>query len=174
MRNMVLSVVGILAFLTQASLVRAEEMKVGVVDMQKALQSVEAGKKAKSQLEKEVNSKRTEVDKERASIEKMGNEFKKQSLVLSDDARAKKQAELQERIAKFQEMAQKSQLDLQQKERSLTEPIIAKLRTIVGDVAKTKGYSMVLEKNENTVLFSQDKDDLTNDIITIFNKNNKG
>lgn len=154
--------------------VRAEEIKVGVVDMQKAIQSVEAGKKAKSQLEKEFNARKKELQTEEASIKKMGEEFRKQSLVLTDDARAKKQAELQERILKFQDLTTRSQQEIQGKEQELTQPIVSGIRKIIADLAKQKGYSVILEKNENTVLFSLDKDDLTADVITAYNKGGKG
>jgi len=152
----------------------AEELKIGVVDMQKALQTVEAGKKAKSQLEKEFNSKKKELQAEEASIKKLGEEFKKQSLVLNDEARAKKQGELQERIMKFQELTQRSQMEIQQKEQELTQPIVVKLRSIVHEIAKKKNLGLVLEKNENTVLFSQEKDDLTEEVVSQFNKSGKG
>lgn len=154
--------------------VRAEEIKIGVVDMQKAIQSVEAGKKAKGQLEKEFNARKKELQTEESSIKKMGEEFRKQSLVLTDDARAKKQAELQERIMKFQELTARSQQEIAQKEQELTQPIVSGIRKIIGELAKQKGYSVILEKNENTVLFSLDKDDLTSDVITAFNKGGKG
>lgn len=152
----------------------SEGIRIGVVDMQRAIQAVESGKKAKSQLEKEFNAKKTELQKEEAAIKKMGEEFRKQSLVLNDEARAKKQSELQERIMKFQEMTARSQQEISQKEQELTLPIIEKLRSIIGDTAKTKGYSVILEKNENTVLFSLDKDDLTDEIIKTFNGLSKG
>lgn len=151
----------------------AEEFKVGTVDMQKAIQTVEAGKKAKAQLEKEFNAKKKELQTEESALRKMIEEFKKQSLVMSDEARAKKQAELQERGMKFEEMKQRSTIDLQQKEQELTRPIIAKLRGVIAELAKQKGYSMVLEKNENTVLFSLDKDDLTTEAVSAFNKQQK-
>jgi outer membrane protein len=145
-------------------------LKVGTVDMQHALQSVEAGKKAKSQLEKEFNAKKKDLQSEEASIKKMGEEFKKQAAVMNEDARAKKQAEIQERIMKFQEVTARSQADIQQKERDLTQPIIVKLRGVISDLAKSKGYTVVLEKNENTVLYSLEKDDLTQDVIGAYNK----
>jgi outer membrane protein len=151
----------------------AIETKIGTVDMQKALQSVETGKKAKAQLEKDFNAKKKELQGEEASIKKMTEEFKKQSLVMSDEARGKKQGELQERIMKFQELTARSQSEIQQKERDLTQPIIVKLRTIIADAAKKHDYSVVLEKNENSVLYSQEKDDLTNEVISTFDKQHK-
>jgi outer membrane protein len=149
----------------------AEEARVGIVDMQKALQSVEAGKKAKSQLETEFNKKKQEIQKEETSLKKASEEFQKQSLVMSEQARGKKQAELQERFLKHQELIQKSQAEIQKKEQELTEPIIGKLRALISEIAKKKKYSVVLEKNENNVLFSEEKDDLTNEVVTTYNKN---
>jgi outer membrane protein len=152
----------------------AEDLKIATVDMQKALQTVELGKKAKSQLEKEFNNKKKDLQAEESSIKKMTDEFKKQSLVMSDEARGKKQALLQERIMKFQELTARSQSEIQQKERDLTQPIIVKLRDIIADTAKKKAYTVVLEKNENTVLYSLEKDDITSDVISTFDKQSKG
>ena len=89
---------------------------------------------------------------------------------MNEDARAKKQAEIQERMVKLQETHAKFQGELQQKERDLTAPIVNKLRSIIGEIAKQKGYKLVLEKNENTVLFSEDRDDLTEEVIKAANK----
>jgi outer membrane protein len=164
---------GLLIAVPQAQ-AAAEELKIGIVDMQKALQTVDAGKKAKSQLEKEFNAKKKELQAEEAQIKKLGEEFKKQSLVLSDEARAKKQAELQERFMKFQEMTARAQQEIQAKEQELTAPLVSSLRTIIADLAKKRGLSVVLEKNENTVLFSMEKDEITEEVIQTFNKQNKG
>lgn len=164
---------GFFVLASAAAFSRAEEVKIGVVDMPKALQTVEAGRKAKAQLEKEVTAKKKALQDEDTAFKKAAEEFKKQSLVMSDDARAKKQAELQERFAKLQELQARSQMELQQKEAELVQPIVGKLRTIIQDVAKQKGYTIVLEKNENTVLFSQEKDDITTDVISQYNKQAK-
>jgi outer membrane protein len=161
--------------LAPAHVAHAEDApKIATVDMQRALQSVDAGKKAKAQLEKEFNAKKKELQAEETAIKKMGEEFKKQAAVMNEDARGKKQAEIQARIMKFQETTGRSQAEIQGKEHDLTQPIIVKLRAVIGELAKSKGYTVVLEKNENTVLYSLDKDDLTEQVIAAYNKANKG
>lgn len=150
-----------------------EGVKLATVDMQRALQSVEAGKRAKSDLEKDSADRTSKLKNEEAAIKKMGEELRKQSLVMSDEAKAKKQAEFQERVMKFQEAVQKNQMEFRQKEAQFTQPIIEKLRGVISEIAKDKGYSMVLERNENTVLYSQEKDDLTSEVIATFNKKHK-
>ena len=151
----------------------AEDLKIATVDMQKALQTVDLGKKAKSQLEKEFNNKKKDLQVKEMAIKKDTEDFKKKSLVMSDEAKAKKQAELQDRIMMFQELTARSQSEIQQKERDLTQPIIGKLRAIITDTAKKKAYTVVLEKNENTVLYSLEKDDITGDVISTFDKQAK-
>ncbi len=146
---------------------------IATVDMQRALQTVNTGKKAKSKLEKEFNNKKKELEKEKIAIEKMHKELQKQALAMSEKARAKKSAELQQRVMKFQEKTRMSQMEIQQKEAQLTKPIIDKLKEIIKEVSSKKGYTIVLEKNENSVLISPEKDDLTQAVIAAFNKKNK-
>jgi len=172
MKKVLVLVMGASALLLGSA--KAEEIRVGVVDMQRAIQSVEAGKLAKSQLEKDFNSRKKELQAEEASIKKAGEEFRKQSLALTDEARRKKQTELQERILKFQELTARSQQEIAQKEQELTHPIVNKMRAVISDLAKRKGYAVILEKNENTVLFSLEKDDLTEEVVTTYNKGGKG
>lgn len=148
------------------------EMKIAIVDLQKALQTVDAGKKAKANLEKEFNEKKKTIQSEEEAIKKMSEDFKKQSMVLSDEAKIKKQNELQERLMKYRELVGKSQVQMQERERQATEPIIGKLRTIVDEIGAKKGYSIIFEKNDASVLYLQQRDDLTDDVIAAFNKKN--
>lgn len=151
----------------------ADAFKVGVVDMQKALQTVDAGKKAKNQLQKEFDTKKKMLTDEETAIRKLTEEFKKQSLVMNEETRMKKQQEIQERIMKLQENTSRSQVEIQQKEQEMTAPLVKNLRAIIQELAGKKGYSMVLDKNEANILFSQEKDDFTADVITAFNSKHK-
>jgi outer membrane protein len=152
----------------------AADIRIGTVDLQKALQSVEDGKQARSKLEREFTTRKEQLQSEESSIRKMGEEFKKQGAVLNDKAKAKKQSELQEKIMKFQELTARSQSEIQAKEQELLQPILGKLRGVVAELAKQRGYSIVLEKNENMVIYSQDKDDLTSEVIQQYNSRKGG
>lgn len=170
MQSRVLKTVGLLMVaLFCGHSVLAADIKLATVDMQKALQSVEAGKKARANLEKEYNERKKNFQAEEAALTKMRDDLKKQSLVLSDEARKKKEAEFQEKFVKYQQEAQSAQVELQKKEMEYTKPIIEKLRGVVSDLGKKKGYTMILEKNENGVLYSQSNDDLTDEVIKEFN-----
>lgn len=149
-------------------------LRVAYVDLQKALQSVDAGKNAKANLEKEVNSKRAELEKAQANLQKEAEAFEKKAAIMNEATKAKTQAELQKKIADFQKNAAESQMELQKKERELTKPLIDELRSIIEGIGKEKSYQLILEKNEGAVLYAEAGSDLTDQVIERFNARRKG
>lgn len=144
------------------------ETKIGYVDMQKAVQSTAAGKKAKTDLEGEFNKRKKDLDKKKADIEKMDQDLQKKRSVLSEEVLGKKQMELQEEMMKFQKTVAENQMEIQKKEKELTMPILEKMRKIIEKVATDKQYTIILERTEQNVLFAQKDVDLTEEVIKTF------
>lgn len=157
-----------MSLLLAASFANAES-KVGVVDMQKAIQTTSAGKKAKAELETEFNKKKKELEKKEADLKKMGEDLEKKKSVLSEEALGKKQAEFQEEMMKYRDVVGKSQLEIQKKERDLTAPILEKMKKVIAKMAKEKGYSLIVE-NSQIVLYATPEADITEDVIKAFEK----
>lgn len=166
MKKIVLS----LATLMFAGSVFAAEGKVGYVDVQKAIQSTTAGKKAKESLDAEFQKRKGGLDKKKADIEKMGQDLEKKKSVLSEEVLGKKQMELQEEMMKFQKTVQENQMDLQKKEEELLKPILAKMKTVIEKVATEKGFGLVIEQKGNNVLFAQAEANLTDDVVKAYEK----
>jgi outer membrane protein len=141
------------------------EFKAGVVDMQKAIQATSAGKKAKKELEKEFEKKKTELKKKEDDIKKRAEEFEKKKMVLSDKVREEQQVEIQQDMMKFRDELGKSQMVIQQKERELTKPILDKIQKAISDIAKEKDLSVVLEKTEQSVMWAKAEMDITDEVI---------
>jgi outer membrane protein len=147
----------------------AADMKIGLVDMQKAIQSTAAGKKAKTELEGEFEKRKKELQKKEADLKKMNDDLEKKRSVMSDEVLGRKQAELQEEMLKYRETLAKNQNEIQKKERDLTQPILEKMKKTIQEVAKEGGYSYVIE-NSPMVLFSDSAHDLTDKVIKAFEK----
>jgi outer membrane protein len=145
-------------------------VKIGYVDLQKAIQQTSTGMKAKKELEKEFNSKKQDLQKREADLKKMGEDLEKKKLALSDEVRAKKSQDLQQEMMKFQREVGESQMTIQKKERDLTQPILEKLQGALEKIAKEGGYTMVLEKSEQSVLWARKDLDLTEAIVKEYEK----
>lgn len=160
----------ILIFLLASGVsVAKAQTKVAVVDMQKAIQASSEGKKAKSDLEGDFEKKKKELQKREADLKKMGEDLEKKKSVMSEEALGKKQAEFQEEMMKYRELMGKSQMEIQKKERDLTQPILEKMKKVIEKVGKDKGYSLVLEANQGIIYFDKAMD-LTDDVIKAFEK----
>ena len=160
----------LLALLMFAASAAEAATKIGYVDMQKAIQSTSKGKKAKASLEKDFNEKKKELSKMESDLKKMTEDLEKKAMLLSDDVRSKKQAELQKEMLKYQKKVSQSQLAIQKKERELTMPIVKKLRDAIQKVAKKGEYTMILEKSEQGVLWATEEADLTDRIVKAYEK----
>lgn len=144
-------------------------LKIGFVNMQKAIQGTSAGKKAKSELEGEFNKKKKELEKKEADLKKMGEDLERKKSVLTDEVFGKKQEEFQAEMLKYREVVGQSQLALQKKEQELTTPILEKIKKAIDQLAKEKSYTMILE-NSAVVLYATKEHDLTDDVIKAVEK----
>jgi outer membrane protein len=57
-------------------------MKIGTVDMQRAIQTSETGKKAKGELEQAFNKKKKELQAEEANLKKLQEDFQKKTICI--------------------------------------------------------------------------------------------
>lgn len=154
--------------LTLAGFAHADN-KVGIVDLKKAVPSTAEGKKIKSELEGDFNKKKKELEAQEDTLKKMRDEIEKKKSVLSEGALNKKQEEFQKEMAKYRDVVGKSQMEFQKKQQDLMTPIMEKMKKAIAQVAKDKGYSMILEDN-SSILYSVSADDLTDDVIKAYDK----
>jgi outer membrane protein len=152
-----------------AGIARAEG-KYGVVDMQQVILSVEEGKQARAQLEQEIKTKEAELNKQKEELDKMNNEWKNQAALLSEEARMKKQQEFQEKFLGLRNAEMEFQGNIKRKEQKATQAIAMKVAGVVDQIAKTKKLTAVFETNSAGLLYLESPVDLTQEVITEYQK----
>lgn len=149
----------------------AEGTKIVYVDMQKAIQGTKEGAKAKKELESEYNAKKKKLQGTEEKLKKMQEDLEKKAMVLSDEVRTKKQQEFQEEMFAYQKLVGQSQQEIQKREGDLTKPILDKMLKVIEQLAKDKGYDMILEKGQSNVIVWAKKDsEITDAVIAAFEK----
>ena len=139
--------------------------KIGLVQMQKAISSVSEGKKAQETLKKEYEERQKKLQAEGKKIQDSMEELRKQAMVLDDKTRREREEGIQANIMKLRELEARQGQEFQKRDLEVSEPIIKKIRTLVAQVAKEKGYNLVIDGNESTVIFAMPKDDITDEVI---------
>lgn len=148
----------------------AEDLKIGYVDLHKALNNVEEGKKAKKKLKKDYQDKQQKLNEKQKEVKKLKEEIQDKGMALSKEARMKKQKKLRQKMMELQETYMGLQRDLSKKEAEATKEIFDKMRDIVEEIADDKGYDLVLEKKKASVLYAKDGMDLTDELIERYEK----
>lgn len=159
----------LLAFtLLSAAPALTAEAKLGYVDLQKALNMSEAGKSAKENIQKKVKEHEGAIDARQKELKKLKDELEKQALLLSDDARAAKERDYQQKLKEFQRYTKDIQEELQQKDADFTRQILEELFKVIKEVGEKEGYTMIFEQSESSLLYADDKSDLTDKIIKAY------
>jgi outer membrane protein len=170
MRSLILAVF-VMAFLTATSGFAAE-LKLGYIDMQRALNGSEAGKEAKEQLAARVKKYQDEINVKQEDLKKLKEELEKQGMLLSESARVSKEKDYQNRLKDFQRFTKDAQDELQGKDEEFTRKILEGMEKIIQEYGRKNGYTFIFVKNE-AMLFVDEKSDLTEAVLNLFNANRK-
>jgi len=162
------TLIGLVIALGLARPAMAEEVKLGYVDLRRALHETEDGRKARSSLEKIFSQKQKELDEQQDEVKKAIEDLNKKRTLLPADTVRQKEAELQERVAKVQQTYLRHQQDLAAKEEDATRPIVERLQRIIAKIATAENFTMILDKNQG-VVFAKPHLDLTNEVIRRYN-----
>lgn len=152
------------------SIASAETLKVGVVDLLKALNESDAGKRAKADLESLIKSKQASIEEKGKTIEKLKIDLEKQAAIISPEAKKAKEEELERLIRDYQRIVADSQAEVKKKEGELTGEILKDLRNTINKIASEEGYSLVLEYAEGIILYANKSLDITDKVIKRYNE----
>ena len=148
----------------------AADLKVGVVDLQKAMESSEEGQKAKAVFQKQVEKIQRELKAQQDELASIKENMERQGMMLSDSARMEKERAYQEKLRKFKRTYEDYQEEMRQEDAKLSEKILRQLIEVIETVGKKDGYDIILEKTQSAVLYRSDKLDITDKVIQIFDK----
>lgn len=147
----------------------AQALKFAVVDMQRAMNETEDGRKAKGNLKKVFEERQKTLDKQQNDLKSMKENLEKQRDVLSREVLAKKLEEYQKAFAELQQTYMEFQRELGSKEGELTKEIVERMQRIVRHLGQTEGYTLILERNEAGVVYVPTNYDLTDVLIQRYN-----
>jgi len=157
------------SLLFSSSLVQAEDIKIGYVDLQKALNESEAGKKAKDSFKSEVDRMEQSLERRKNEVEKLKDELEKKGLLLKAEERDSLERDYRQKLRDFERLYKDSQQELQIKDRDMTGRILEELRQVIQDMGEQGNYTVILEGNNTVVLYGAKAIDLTETVIKTYN-----
>lgn len=158
-----------LAGLLAAAPGAAQSLKVGYVDLQRALNESEAGRQAREKFKGQVDRLQGDLKKKKDALDAMKEQLEKKASVMRDEEARNMEKEYQRKLRDFERAYKDSQGELQQKDNELTLELLKQLQGIIEQFGKENGYSMILEQSSSSVLYGAPELDLTDQIIARYN-----
>jgi outer membrane protein len=166
-----LSFCAALALLASAQTAAAADLRIAVVNVNKAVNESEAGKRSKKVLQDSFSRRENDLKAKEASLRKMVEDVRT-NMMLSEAAKADKEKEFRAKEGEFRQEVQSAQRDLQEQERKMTDTIVVEIKRIVGLIAAEKKYDLVVEQAAIQVLLytTFKPEDITAEVIDRYNK----
>jgi len=153
--------IGALIFLSVVTAGHAQAsalLKIGVVDLQRAVSESKEGIAARADLLKKTEQFNAELKVLLADFEKMRAAFDKDAARLSADERAEKEQLLQKKGREFQNRQREAQEELKQIEADYLKKLLAKFGTLMTRLGSEGSYSVVLDRSAGVYYFGKEVD----------------
>jgi len=183
MKRVLSSIVVVVAALGGTALARAQApapaaqtpsglQRIAFIDVQRVLARSAAGVAAREALEREKAGMQKEMDSKRVELEKLREELEKKGALLTPEVRRDKQELFERKRRDAARLADDFQKELEKKEGMLLQKVLQDVSGIIERVGKEKGYYLIVEKRGAGVIYATAEADLTDEVIRAYDREN--
>jgi outer membrane protein len=147
-----------------------EPIKIGVVDVEQAMNSTEEGKAAREEFSRKQRESEAEVQPLVDRFRELQEEVKGKKYVLSDEALFDKQVELAELQNRIDNKIKELQGQLKIDQGRLEAPLRAKLLGIVEEIGKEQGFTLIMARDTPGVMYTREAIDITDEVVARFDR----
>jgi outer membrane protein len=143
--------------------------KYAFVDTDYILENIPAYKAAQEQLDQLSTQYQKELETIQAELEQMYNDFRAESVLLSDDMKRKREDVIVSREKEYRNLQQKyfgREGEIFKKRQGLVKPIQDDIYTTIKELAAAGAYAVIFDKAGSlTMLYTDPKHDLSDQVL---------
>ena len=143
------------------------QMKIAVVDMQRAVMETEDGLRMQATIKKLFDRRQNELNARQDELKRARDDIEKQAKVLSKEALDRRRAEWEQSMVELQGLFVEFNKELQKEESKHTQPILTRVQSVLRQLAAQDGYDAILERN--AVPYARTDLDITDRVIQRYN-----
>jgi len=160
----------LLVFSFQNPALAEDKIKIGVLDMQKLQQTSSSFQKIRERLKKKFDMLKKKLKAEEEGILRLEEELRKQSMMLSLDAKEDKQMELEKKRRHYKYIYGEVTQDMKDTEIDATRKVGREIEKIVQKIAKRDGYTIILEQGAVGLIYYNDSIDITDQVRKAYDR----
>ncbi len=170
MRILLMAVVAAVLIGAPAAEVSAQDIRVGTINLQRALNESSAGKAAKVKFKEQLDRLQRDLERQKSEVDALKDQLAKKALVMKADERRNLEMDYQRKAREFERAYEDSQGELQLKDSEMTRDLLKELQQVIQEYGRRGGYTVILEQAGGALLYGAAHIDVTDAIIAEFNQ----
>ena len=142
------------------------DVKIAYVDIQRALNECNNGKRARSNIRVEAERAQTRLQREQSEAQSLKDELDKKGMLMSPDQRQNLEDDLSKKMRAFEDDVKNERDELHPRDNEATAAIVRDLATVVRELGEKAGYTVVMEKGG--LLWGVPSADITDQVIRTY------
>ena len=139
----------------------SQDLKIGYVNSERVLRDAAPAKAAQAKLETEFSKRDRELQDMAAKLKTMSDKLDKDTAVLADSDRARRQRELSDMDRDFQRKQREFREDLNQRRNEELASVVERANRVIKSIFETEKYDLILQE----VIFAGPRVDITDKVI---------
>src|SRR5689334_4871508 len=148
--------------------------KIGIINIQSAIAATKDGQKASAELNSKFNPTRSRLEKKQQEIEGDKARLNTGANAMSADQKEKLMRDIDQKTKALNRDAEDAQAEVDQETGKIMQELGGRMMAVINKYAKDKGYALVLDvsSQQSPVLFAPD--DITEEIVKLYDANSPG
>lgn len=147
------------------------ESRIAVIDVQRVLIHSKAGKRARESFEKEFRNKQRILDEKSKQYEKMEKDLTKNLSIMNEETLKQRSEALEKKKKELVRAKEDFSDELRRKQEEMRMTIFKQIQSVVNEFGKSRGYSVILAKDNAGVIYMSDSVDVTEMVIDLYDRN---
>lgn len=144
--------------------------KIGFVDAQQVLVTVESGKSAQEDLERKAREAQARISPLIEQLQSMQEDLQKKQFAMSSEAVQAKQLDIVELRNRIESQGKEEENKLKIQQQRVIGPLQEKLLEVVRQVGRDNDFSVIMTTDSPGLLYRREALDVTELVIKTFNK----
>lgn len=148
---------------------KQEPVKIGFIDVEQVLATVDRGKTAREELERKSRDAQGRLAPIAEQLEALQKELQSKQFVMSEEAVRAKQLDMVELKNRYETKAKEEEGQFKIDQQRLIGPLIEKLEAVIKQVGRDNEFSAILRIDAPSIVYAREALDITDLVVKNFN-----
>lgn len=143
----------------------AADVKIATFNLQQIVENSKAGAEARKVMDAKNTELQSKFKGEQEALKAQADEIEKKGSAWSEEVKAGKERDHQKKMREFQLKVEDAKFELKQLEKKVLDPFFKELQTVINELGKAEGYTLIFEKTRsNGLIYAADSLDISDKV----------